>query len=178
MTMPTFRQAHRFSQEVEALKAFACNRGRFLFRVLGRGFLFFYRDTPGILKRDECVQLWTGWVARIQLPPEYPVQSPHVHLSPWGTAGQPWHPNIFPRRPFPVCYGRHVPVHLLDELARRLERLITLDPQSVMVDESDALNPQVCVLVRRLIHEGRLPLAPGEELPQWCQDRPRREVLS
>ncbi len=119
-----------------------------------------FADTPGLMRTDAGRQVWCRWRAVILLTPGFPVLPPHVLLSPDGRAGgQPFHPNIMPHSPFRVCFGRHLPQMLLDELAHRLHRIITLTPGSVMTDERDSLNPEACRFVRKLARSGRIPLS-------------------
>lgn len=169
VTFTSLRRAHRIAHDVAALEALAHSDRCFSCRGHGRAFLFRYADTPGLVGTAHELAVWIDWSVTVRLGPGYPVQPPVATLLPERCVLAPWHPNVLPAAPYPVCYGRHVPIALLDELARRLKRLITLDPHSVMVDERDAMNPPACPLVRRLIRESWVPLTPGRPLPDWCR---------
>ena len=167
----SMRRSHRMVEEIRALNEYMDRVERFSWQTNGRQLRFEYTGVPGLVRVNNEIQLWTEWSATVAIGPRYPLQPPEVSLRPKRSPGTPWHSNVLPSPPFPVCYGHHLPVALLDQLARRIERIIVMEPGSVMVDERDALNPRVCALSRRLIREGYTPLRTGAPLPDWCCKR-------
>lgn len=176
----TFRRNRRFGNDIASLTALAQARPNFSFTQLAPNVLLFrYADTPGLIRTTNQVQIWSGWQAAVLLPPQYPFKPPLVMLRPAGKQGLPFHPNVRPGPPHIVCYGQYIPVLLLDELARRLERIINLEPRAVMTDEADSLNRRACRYVRQLAREHKIPLTakntylPGKPQPeQAVEQRP------
>jgi hypothetical protein len=156
------RLHQRIQNDLVALTELAAARQGFSYRMEGRNIALEYKGTPGLIRTGRGVEICTRWRAVLRLPPRYPIDPPIVTLSPVGQDGAPYHPNVLPVRPYALCYGRHLPDLLLDELARRVERMILLMPGSVTTDEADSLNHDACRHVRRLIREGRTPLTLGD----------------
>lgn len=172
MTTLSMRRKHRIIQDLASLDKLAYSNPRFSWRRSGHGLVFRYTGTPGLVRTRAGIGVWDMWSVLIRLGPTYPVQSPTAFLVPVSGVGGPWHPNTLAEPPHPVCFGRHLPVALLDELARRMERIIILEPHTIMVDERDAMNPHACALVRRLIRERAAPLTLDGSLPDWCRGDP------
>ncbi len=172
------RRANRLLEETRALKALAKRNSRFSFTLCKRGYLFRFTDTPGLIQTTDGISLWNQWDVRILLPPRYPIDQPWALIVPHACTGRPIHPNVLPTiAPCRVCYGRYRADTLLDELALRMYRIITLRPEAIMTDERNALNPSICHIVRRLIREKHVPLTLNTSLPGWCRasGRPGRE---
>jgi hypothetical protein len=160
------RRRSRIQHDLEALQALA-KAAPWLNTVVRPNpnvLLLKFIETPGLLQTAAGTQVWHRWGAAVLLPDGYPVLPPVVLLSPEGTDGKPFHPNIEPRKPFRVCYGQHLPDVLLDELPRRLYRLITLTPGAVLPNERDSLNAIACKFVRRLARENKVPLSNNTHL--------------
>ena len=157
----------RAKHDWQSLQALSATWDGFSARRLGPNVIAFdYHNTPGLLQHGHAVRVWPTWRAVIMLPPGYPQQGPTVLLQSVGTNGRPFHPNVKAESPQVVCYGAHLPSVLLDELAMRLRRMITLAPRSVMTKENDSLNPKACQYVRALTRAGKVPLSVNTPLPE------------
>jgi len=161
---------HRLLEEVRALKALDNRNSRFSFSSSVSGFVFHFKDTPGLLQTADGMSLWNQWTVRIMLPYKYPIDPPLALISPYRHIGRLIHPNVLSVPPHRVCYGRHKANQLLDELALRIQRIICLRPEAAMTDERDALNPRICHVIRRLIREKYVPLTLETSLPEWCKN--------
>jgi hypothetical protein len=157
------RRRQRIQNDLSALRGLAASRSNFSWWWRGQDIVLAFAETPGLVRTERGVETCDSWEATLTFPPFYPIDEPIVTLSPAGREGAPYHPNVLPVWPFLLCYGRHLPDLLLDELARRIERMIVLMPGSVTTDETDSLNHDACKLVRRLIREGVAPLTLGEQ---------------
>ena len=163
----TLRKATRIKADLRSLVQWEMKQPSFSWRWAGHGVVFVYRDTPGLLRTGRGVRVWLRWQAAVVLPPLYPIVAPLVTLRPAGAAGAPFHPNVLPHPPYAVCYGQHMPVLLLDELARRIEQILILQPRTIMPDERDALSPAACAYVRQLVQRGLAPLEAETALPAY-----------
>jgi hypothetical protein len=167
------RRHRRIQNDLAALSELAVAKPNFRWRSNGRQLLLEYVNTPGLIRTGRGVEICDRWQAALTLPPRYPIEAPIVTLSPVGQSGAPYHPNVLPVPPYLLCYGRHLPDLLLDELARRIERMIVLMQGAVATGEP-YLNGDACSYVRRLIREGRTPLTPGDR----TQKQPSRDTSS
>lgn len=167
-----WRRSRRTENDIASLTTLAQARPNFSYIQAAHNiFLFKYDSIPGLLKTNHGVEVWSTWQAAVLLPAGYPLKPPVVMLRPVDKKGFPFHPNVRPSLPNIVCYGRHMPVLLLDELARRLERMINLEPKAITTDEADSLNWQACRYVRLLTREQKIPLTkntclPGNQQPE------------
>jgi len=155
----------RIQNDLASLRALAQASSFFSFRQLRSDVLIFnYIDTPGLIRSIKGVEICSTWESLVILPRAYPIKPPVVMLRPVSRQGLTFHPNVKPERPHLLCYGRHVPVLLLDELARRIQRIVTLTPGAFMANEVDALNSRACQYVRLLARDKKLPLREGMSL--------------
>ena len=163
------RMSHRLLEEVRVLKELDNRNSRFSFSSSASGFIFHFKDSPGLLQTAEGISLWDQWAVRIVLPNKYPIDPPLALISPYRRIGRIVHPNVMSFRPHRICYGKHKATQLLDELALRIQRIISLRREATMTDERDALNPRICHVIRRLIREKYVPLTLETSLPEWCK---------
>jgi hypothetical protein len=154
-------QLKRIKNDMRALARLASAHPDFTWTQRGRVVVLRFGATPGLLKTETGVVIHSRWEAALLLPPRYPIDAPIVTLSATGQPGRPFHPNIGPEPPHLVCYGRHIPSVSLDDLVRRIERIINLVPGTAMTRERDSLNARACAYVRRLARTRTLPLRPG-----------------
>jgi hypothetical protein len=169
------RRMARIRNDCRALARLSGVQSNISSQLVGPFVILRYVNTPGLLETNRGIEVCECWEVGIFLPPRYPIDGPVVRIASAGQTGKPFHPNVSPVFPHMVCCGRHMPELLLDELARRIERMILLMPGSVMTDERDALNARACMYVRRLTRIGTTPLRQGQsatiELPQIEQGR-------
>ena len=161
------RRERRIQKDMEALEKLDVAIPSFTFRRLERNVLVFkYVNTPGLLLHAGRVEVWLAWEAIMILPRSYPIEAPTVMLRPIGRQGMAFHPNVTPEQPHGLCYGKFIPVLLLDELAKRIQRIITLIPGAFMTVEANALNSSACQFVRLLARVKKLPLQENIRLPE------------
>jgi len=170
------QRSHRILEDLKALGVLSQRCRRITFNISSLGLLLQYTDTPGLVEtaNNRGISVWTTWDVRVLLGPQYPIDSPVVLIRPHQCSGRPLHPNITPEPPYRLCYGRHLPTLLADELALRVERMVRLCPEAIMTDERNALNTRACQIVRRLIRENYTPLR-DTSLPTWCRVEDRME---
>jgi hypothetical protein len=171
------RRHRRIQNDLAALTELAVAKPNFRWRRNGRQLLLEYVNTPGLIRTGGGVEIWGRWQAALTLPPRYPIEGPIVTLSSVGRSGAPYHPNVLPVPPYLLCYGRHLPDLLLDELARRIERMIVLMQGAVATGEP-YLNGDACGYVRRLIREGKTPLTPEHRTQKQPSEPSDRGVPS
>jgi hypothetical protein len=165
---------NRILEERKSLIEFKARNPRFQFRFTLPILEFRYISTPGLIKKREGISLWNEWIVPVLISQRYPVESPFARLIAVGCKGIPYHPNVLPHEPWVLCYGTHSPVLMLDNLARRIEQMIILNPDFISTEESNSLNPDACRFVRRLIKEKATPLRLGISLPNWCTTKPEQ----
>lgn len=163
----SLRRKRRIQRDVAVLEELSVAIPSFTFRWLGSNVLVLkYVKTPSLLLHADRVEICHDWEAIVTLPRGYPIQPPVVMLKPVGRKGLTFHPNVTPEPPHLLCFGQHVPVLLLDELARRIQRMIILTPGAFMTNETDSLNPSACQFVRFLSRDKKLPLSEGVRLQE------------
>ena len=147
------RQVHRVREDLRALRGLmaegleACG---FQCRPCVVGFVWTYDGLLGLVQTHEGLTAWPAWQVT-RCPGSAAIRAEPPRLFVWAarSPGAPFHPNVLPAAPYLLCYGRHQPIELLDGLARRVARILRLEPGAVMPDEHNCLHRQACQPVRR-----------------------------